>query len=175
MEEVIALIDKIIEEHKTIFQEFQTLEQIANDAGAIIGLDKAKEKFMPGRFEKKQGLEELEKLLNKSEQGIQSHFKREEAALLNAFEKHGDRKLASALHALLIEHKNLTDRLIYSKQDVAKLMSGDLSRGLWEATGYDMRAYLSHTRRLLETHAEMEQELLRTLRSELTGIQERNG
>ena len=73
------------------------------------------------------------------------------------------------------EHKNLTDRLVNSKQDVAKLMSGDLSRGLWEATGYDMRAYLSHTRRLLETHAEMEQELLRTLRSELTGIQERNG
>jgi len=174
MEEVIALIDKIIEEHKTIFQEFQTLEQIADDAEAIISLDKAKEKFMPGRFDEKQGLEELEKLLKKTEQGIQAHFKREEGALLNAFEKHGDRKLASALHLLLIEHKTLTDRLVYSKQDVAKLTSGGLSRGVWEATGYDMRAYLSHTRRLFETHAEMEQELLHTLRSELTSIRGEN-
>ena len=174
MEEVIALIDKIIEEHKTTFQEFQTLEQIANDAEAIIGLDKAKEKFMPGRFETKQGLQELEKLLGKIDQGIQAHFNREEGTLLNAFEKHGDRKLASALHSLLSEHKNLTERLVYSKKDVAKLTSGDLSREVWEATGYDMRAYLSHTRRLFETHAEMEQDLLHKLRSELTGIRERN-
>ncbi len=68
----------------------------------------------------------------------------------------------------------MTDRLVYSKQDLAKLTTGDLSRDVWEATGYDMRAYLSHTRRLFETHAEMEQELLRTLRSELTSIRERN-
>ena len=174
MEEVIALIDRIIEEHKTIFQNFQTLEQVTNDATAIIGLGNAKEEFMPGRFERKQGLEELEKLLDKTDEGIQAHFKREERALLNAFEKHGDRKLASALNSLLSEHQNLIDRLAHSKRDVAKLTSGELSREMWEATGYDMRAYLSHTRRLLETHARTEQELLNTLRSELTGTQERN-
>lgn len=172
MQEVIALIDRIIEEHQTIFQDFQTLDQIANDAEAAILLDKAKEEFVPGRFESKQGLEELEKLLEETEQGIQGHFKREEGALLNAFEKHGDRKLASALHSLLIEHKNLSDRLAYSKRDVAKLTSGDLSRGIWEATGYDMRAYLSYTRRLFEMHAQMEHELLLALRSELTGMRE---
>ena len=38
------------------------MEQIANDAEAIIGLDNAKEKFLSGRLEKQQGLEELEKL-----------------------------------------------------------------------------------------------------------------
>jgi len=171
MQEVIALIDRIIEEHQTIFQDFQTLDQIANDAEAAILLDKAKEEFVPGRFESKQGLEELEELLEETEQGIQGHFKREEGALLNAFEKHGDRKLASAL-LLLTEHKNLTDRLAYSKQDVAKLTSGDLSRGIWEATGYDMRAYLSYTRRLFEMHAQMEHQLLLALRSELTGMRE---
>ena len=173
MEEVIAIIDKIIEEHKTIFQEFQTLEQIANDAEAIIGLDKAKEKFMPRRFEKKHGLEELEKLLKKTEQGIQAHFKREEEALLNTFEKHGDRKLSSALHSLLVEHKSLMERLVSSEQDISKLKSGDLSRHVWDATGHDMRAYLTHTRKLFEAHARTEQELLRTLRNELTGIPEK--
>lgn len=174
MEDVIALIDKIIEEHKTLFQDFQNLEQLANDAKAIVGLDKAKEKFMPGRFENKQGLEELEKLLKRIEQGIQAHFKREEGALLNAFEKHGGKRLSSALHLLLVEHKTLSDRLDYSKQDVGKLKSGSLSRGVWEPTGYDMRAHINQTRRLFEVHAEMEQELLHTLRSELSGISHRN-
>jgi len=170
MEEVTALIDKIIEEHRTILQDFQTMEQIANDAEAIIGLDKAKEKFMPGRFERMQGLEELEKVLKKIDQGIQAHFKREEGALLNAFEKHGNRKLSSALHLLLAEHETLLGRLEYSKQDVARLTSGGLTREIWEATGYDMRAYLSHTQKLFGAHANMEQELLQTLRSELTVI-----
>ena len=107
---------------------------------------------MPGRFEKNQSLKELEKLLEKIDRGIQAHFNREEGALLNAFEKRGDRKLASALNSLLSEHKNLTDRLTKSKQDVAELTSGDLSREVWEATGYDMRAHLGHTLRVFETH-----------------------
>jgi hemerythrin-like domain-containing protein len=174
MEEVIALIDRVIEEHQTIFQDFQTMDQVANDAEAVVLLDKAKDEFVPGRFESKQGLQELGRLLEKTEQGIQAHFKREEVALLHAFEKHGDRKLASALHSLLVEHKDLTERLAHSKQHVAKLTSGDLSRGVWEAAGYDMRAYLSHTRKLFETHAERERELLLTLRAELTGTRKTN-
>ena len=53
MEDIIAVIDKIIEDHKTIMQQVQAIEQVANDAEAIAGLDKAKEEFMPGRFEQK--------------------------------------------------------------------------------------------------------------------------
>ncbi|MFC2057053.1 hemerythrin domain-containing protein [Chloroflexota bacterium] len=165
MEEVIAIIDKIIEEHNTIFQEFQTLEQMANDAEAIIELDKAKEKFMPGRFGAKEGLKEFEILLDKIDQGIQAHFDREEGVLFTAFEKSGDRNLVSSLHSLLTEHKTLTDRLVNSKQDVEKLTSGNLSRDIWESTGYDMRAYLTHTRTLFQEHARMEQELFCKLRS----------
>ena len=48
MEELIALIDKIIKEHKTIFQRVQVLEQVANDAEAVAGLEKAKEAFGKG-------------------------------------------------------------------------------------------------------------------------------
>ena len=44
--EVLALIELIIEEHKLILHEFQALEKVANDAGAIIGLEKAKEDFI---------------------------------------------------------------------------------------------------------------------------------
>ena len=84
------------------------------------------------------------------------------------FEKYGDRKLATALNSLLSEHKHLRDRLALSKEHVTQLMDGNLSRNLWEALGYDMRAYISETRKRLKTHADSEQELLRTMRNELT-------
>ena len=174
MEEVISLIDKIIEEHKTIVQRVQTLEQAANDAEAILGLDKAKEAFMPGRFEQKQGLEKLQKLLDTIEQGLQAHFNREETGLLTAFEKYANKKLASALRSLLLEHEDLKDRFARSREDVAELAGGNLSREVWEARAHDMRAYISHTRKLLAAHADNEQQLLWTLRSELMRAQEGN-
>lgn len=167
MEEIIALIDKIIEEHKTIIQGVQALEQAANDAEAMAGLEKAKEAFMPGRFQQKQGLQKLQELLEQTNQGLQAHFNREETALLTAFEKHGDRELASALRSLLLEHKDLRNHLAHSREHVAELAGGELSQQLWEAKAYDMRAYISHTRELLEVHARIEQELLQKLRSEL--------
>ena len=51
MEETIALIDKIIEEHKTISQRVRALEQVVNDASALLGLDAAREDFIPGRLD----------------------------------------------------------------------------------------------------------------------------
>ena len=169
MEETVALLNKIIEEHKTIIQKVQTLEQVANDTEAIVGLEKAKEAFMPGRFEQKQGLQKLQGLLETIEKGLQAHFNQEETGLLAAFEKHGGRKLVSALHSLLLEHEDLKQRFAHSGNLVAELSSGGLSRNVWEASAHDMRAYVSHTRKLLEAHARSEQKLLLTLKGELTG------
>jgi len=171
MENAIALIDQIIEEHKTIMQRVQTLEQVANDAQAIVGLEKAKEAFMPGRLEEKQSLQKLQELLETIDQGLQAHFNREETGLLTAFEKHGDKKLASALRSLLLEHEDLRNRFSHSREHVAELAGGGSSRHMWEASAHDMRAHISHTRKLLEAHAEIEQELLHALRSELMRAQ----
>ena len=167
MEETIALIDEIIEEHQTIIQKVQALEQAVNDAEAIVGLEEAKEVFMPGRLEQKQGLQKLQELLQTIDEGIQAHFNREETVLLTAFEKHGDKELASALNSLLLEHEDLRGRITHSKEEVAELTSGRLSRQAWEASGYGVRAHISHTRKLIQAHAENEQELLRKLQTEL--------
>ena len=167
MEEALAVIEKIIEEHKVIKQRFQTAEQVANDASALLELEETKEDFMPGRFNQRQGLQKLAESLEVIDKGLQEHFDREETALLAAFEKHGAKELASALHSLLLEHEDLRNRLTQSKEHVAELTSGGLSRNVWEASAYDMRAYISHTRKLLEAHAEIEQELLHKLRNQL--------
>jgi len=167
MEEALALIEKIIEEHKIIMQRAQTLERVANDAEVVIGFEKARDAFMPGRFEQKLGLQELQESLETIDKGLQEHFKREETGLLTAFERHGNKELASALHSLLLEHENLKNRLAHSRKHVAELVGGGLSRHLWEASAHDMRAYISHTRKLLEAHALIEEELLHKLRDQL--------
>ena len=167
MEEVIVLIEKIIEEHKLITQRAQTLEQVADDVSALPGLDKAKEDFMPGRFDQRQGLQKLAESLEMIDKGLQAHFEREEKALLTAFEKHGGKMLVSALHSLLLEHEDLRGRFAHSKKHVTELTSGGLSRHVWEASAHDMRAHISHTRKLLEAHANSEHKLLMSLRSQL--------
>ena len=169
MEEAIALIDRIIAEHKTILRRVQTLERVANDAEAMMGFEKAKDAFMPGRLEPQKGLQKLQERLETVDKGLRAHFKREETGLLSAFEKHGDKELASALQSLLLEHKDIRNRLGHSKRHVAELVSGNMARHLWEASAHDMRAHLSHTRKLLEAHASIEQELLQKLKRQLQG------
>jgi len=173
MEESLTLIERIIAEHKTIRQRMQTLEQVANDVEAIAGLEETKETFMPGRFAQHQNLGKLREDLETIRQGIQEHFEREETALLAVFEEYGDKELSSKLHSLLLEHDDLKSRFAQSGKQVDELAEGGSSRHLWEASANDMRAHLSHTRKLLEAHAEIEQELLYGLRERLSQKKEK--
>ena len=122
---------------------------------------------MPGRFDQATELKKVEELVNQIDQGLQAHFDREETALLVAFEEQGDKELASAFRSLLLEHNDLRNRLTHTKNHLAQLASGELSRHHWEATAHDIRAHISHTRRLLEAHAEVEQELFLSLHEKL--------
>lgn len=160
MNDIHKLIEQIIEEHKVAFARMKNMEVVANDAQAITGLEESKESFMPGRHDQRKGLEVLQGLLETVTIGLEKHFKREETALLAAFEKYGEREMATSLHSLLLEHEDLKGRLTLTKKHIAELLGGDLSQHVWESKAHDMRAHLSHTRKLLEAHAAIEQELL---------------
>jgi len=172
MEETIALIEQIIAEHKSLRQRVQILEQTANDTEAMAGLDKTRDTFVPGRFDQQQGLKDLQEMLINIDHGLAEHFNREETALLAAFERHGDSELAEQLRSLLLEHEDLRNRFKRSQEHVNELARNTQSRHLWEASANDMRAHLSHTRELLEAHAETEQELLHNLRQRLKQVQQ---
>ena len=167
--DTIGLISQLIEEHKVIMKETRSLEQVANDAGLVTDLTEAKETFVPGRFEQKETLQKLQDLLETIDKGLKGHFNREETALLAAVEEDGDRKLTTTLKSLLLEHEDLRTRLVHAKEHVAELVSGGLARHRWEASAHDMRAHLSHTRKLLEAHAAAETELFVELRRHLEG------
>lgn len=167
MEEILALIEQIIREHKVILRRFQTLDRVANDAEAMIGFEKAKEAFMPGRFGQKQGLQKMQELLDIIDQGLQAHFNREEKTLLPAVKERGEKEFVSALSTLFLEHSNLRSRIARSKKNINELAGGRLARHLWEASAHDMRTYISHSRNLLEKHAHSEQEVFATMRDQL--------
>ncbi|MFC1934936.1 hemerythrin domain-containing protein [Chloroflexota bacterium] len=171
MEDLLILIDEILNEHKTIQQRIKNLEDIANDAEAIAGFEKASEDFKPGRFDQSQGLKKLRKMLNKISRGLEAHFNHEETNLLSAFKRYGAPDLASNLGFILLEHEDIRNRLEHAKQYMTELNTGGLSRHLWEASANDMRAHLSQTRRLIEVHVETERKLLQTLRKQLKNSQ----
>lgn len=165
MDETISLIDAVIEEHKQLIEGIQASEHVVNDLTATLELDRAADGFEPASLDRSQAsMQDLQRSLDKVDDGLQAHFSREETALLKTFEDHGGRALASALRALLVEHQGLKDRIDKSKQQVAELLSGGMSRSVWEPMAYGLRAHIRHTRRLLEAHAQSEHELLQELR-----------
>jgi len=169
MKEALVLIDQLIEEHKQILHELQTAEQVANDVGAILQLDRAQGGFVPGRFSnQKQGLQSLQDSLEAIDSGLQLHFDYEEKKLLSIFEQYGGETLVAGLRFLLLEHQELKDRIAESKKEVAELVTESSSREVQEGKAWGIRVYMSHTRKLIEAHAQSEQELFHKLRTELT-------
>lgn len=167
MNKTIVLINQILEEHKLILKDVRSLEQVANDAGALLGLESAREQFVPGRLDRGQSLKNLQEWLEKIEKGMEAHFGREETALLAAIEEYGDIEMAEGLHSLLLVHESLKNRFAHSRGQVAELSDGGLSGHLWEANANDMRTYVNHTRKLLEIHAEAEQKIMYRLRDKI--------
>ena len=167
MDNAIALIEKTIEEHKTYLDRLKTMNDVANDVEALRSLDKAQEAFVPGRLDAKAGLARLAELLDFIEHGLEAHFNREERALLDIFEKHGNKEMMDGFNSLLLEHGDLRNRIVQTRELVQKLTGGGLSGSQWQATANDLRAHISHTEKLLEAHADVEQELFASLRNRL--------
>lgn len=170
MEDIVSLIDELLKEHQQILQNVQDLEQTTDDLGAAVKLEEIKQTLMPGRLEQhQQDLSKLEEILAALELKIREHFNREEMVLLNAFERHGNQMLASALNTLLLEHQPLRNRLNNLKQEIAGLSSSGLSQEVWDGKVWGLRAYLAHTRKLIEEHAQSEYALLEQARKEVAG------
>ena len=170
MKETLALIDQILDEHNGIHQDLHGLERVSSDLDALVELqsDKTKGYFVARSLDDKgKGLRQWQDALEAIDKGLRAHFQREETSLLEAFQKHGNAELASALDTLLREHDDLRDRVAKLRKDAADLAAGGLRVEVWEANGWGMKANIDKIRSLIEAHASNEQRLLNTLRSEL--------
>ncbi len=166
--EALALIEKIIEEHRIILGDIRDFTKSANDVVAIRGLGQAQEDFVPGRLEdQKQSLGNWQESLSAVDRGIQAHFQREETALVDAVAEYGDNDLASVLRHWLAEHKELRERLSRMKQDVAGLVGDPSAQAVWQEKAWGIRVYMTHTGKLFGVHARGEQKMLVKLRNSL--------
>jgi len=161
--EALALIQKIIEEHRIYLAGLQNIEQTANDAMVIKGLEMSKGVFVPGRLDQNQGLQKLGEMMKSVAIGLRAHFNREETALPGVVAQYGTEEMSATLRSILLEHEDLRNRIAQAEKHVAELTGGGLSRNVWDATANDMRAHIAHTRKLIEAHAIIEQELLHGL------------
>lgn len=163
--EALALIEKIIEEHRIILGDIRDFTQSTNDVVAMRGLGQAQESFVPGRLEnQQQSLGSWQESLLAVDRGVQAHFHREETALVTAVAEYGDSDLASGLRHWLAEHKELRERLDKMKQDVAGLVGDTSAQAAWQEKAWGIRVYTTHTGKLFDVHARGEQKMLLKLR-----------
>lgn len=170
MENTLALIDQIIEEHRQIFHDFQTLEKETNDLSAIARLqsEDTRSYFVPsGLSDEGKGLEQWRKAIKTMEAGLDRHFKREETALMAAVEQQGDKELESGFRALLDEHGDLRAQVAKMRQDAADMTSAGPRIEVWERDGWGMRVNLEQLKKRIEAHAASEMELLNRFRDAL--------
>jgi hypothetical protein len=167
LDNILELIERIIEEHKIILADFETLEKVFNDAGALILLSKSGDAFMPGRPSPTEGLKKLDESRNKVAVGLEAHFNREETVLLKAFESYGEEEHVTALKNLLKAHIEIRSELSILKGDVAELLTEKVSRNLWEAKGYEVKARINQVHKTMAGHASEEQVLLNKVRKDV--------
>lgn len=163
MEEIAAIITRIIAEHKVIMADFISLEKVGNDATALKAIEKSKEVFMPGRPGSIEGLNRLEGVRQKLDKGLHDHFHWEEITLLDAFNEYKAYSLVTALKTLMAEHEIIRDSLGELKGLVQELRTEHLSRQMWETKGYDLRAHMGNLQKTVENHSVTEQSLLNDL------------
>ena len=160
----VELIDQLIAEHKIIDERAGNLEEAASDAALLGELSGARETFVPGRLDQQKGLDRLEEMLRTITPWLYKHFEREETILLGMVRDLDDGRLLSSLNSLLLEHADLRNRMAQIDEHIKELKSGGLGRHRWDASANDMRAHLTHTRKLLAAHAGMENDLFAELR-----------
>ena len=167
MEEIAAIVERIIAEHKVILADLTSFEKVSNDATAYRAIESGKEAFMPGRLASREGLKRLDDARARVDTGLHNHFHWEETTLLDAFTRYRADSLIPTLKTLMSEHDGIRDRLGELKGLVEELSTEKLSRHLWEAKAYDMRAHMTNLQKTVQTHAASEQVLFNELLKQL--------
>ena len=165
MDNPVALIDGLLEDHANIVRDVEGLEQACSDATALTHLSQADKDFSPGRLDKAEGLKKLQNIVSKCQSGVAEHFTKEETALLEVFRKHGSEEQMAQFHTLLKQHQELTERFAEAKNRADQLVSGEIRGGNWNAAANDLLTYMNKTRKLIEEHASTEHSLFRALRN----------
>ncbi|MFC1845802.1 hemerythrin domain-containing protein [Chloroflexota bacterium] len=168
MSEALSIVEQIIKEHQQINVGLKASEKLSNDLVILVEFDDHIESFVQRRLDdQKQKLADLKQSVEMIDKMLNGHFKGEETRLLKAFEDSGQKMLINALSLLLEEHREIRNRIAKLKTSVDDLSSEGTSLEVWEGKAYAVRAYIRHTQKLIEAHADTENDLLKRLKKKL--------
>jgi len=170
MSETLALVEQILDEHKQISGSFEKLGSISSDAAAAaeLGSQKTKDYFVPKSLDDKgEGIHRWKAMLEAIEEGLKSHFEREETALAAAFRREGTPDLADALDKLLAEHATINQHIAKLLKDADDIASGGKMIEVWEGSGWGMKTNVDKLRDEIMAHAERETVLLGRMKDHL--------
>jgi iron-sulfur cluster repair protein YtfE (RIC family) len=169
--EALAIVEQILDEHKEIHANFQSLGQVSSDieAAATLHSDKTKDYFVPKSLDDQgRGLARWKEILESIAAGLKSHFHKEETALAEAFRREGTLELQSALTQLLAEHHDINTHVAKLLKDAEDIGSGGARIEVWEGTGWGMKTNIQRLQEKIAAHAESERVLLGKMKTHLT-------
>ncbi len=169
MEDNLAVINRIIEWHRTIREHTKLVGDSITDREALVSLTGARSDWIPGRLEglsEKQ--EKLQQTLRYLDEGLKNHFFVEEEILPPLLGELFTR-------ALVLEHREISAAISEAKSIVADIRLEGLGREELLSKESHIRQVTDNIRRLFEEHATREEVVLDMLQKALEDMGQNKG
>jgi hemerythrin len=157
MQDKLAIIKRVIDEHQTIRKHIKLVGDSVSDQEALTTLQKAHADFIPGRLEvtaEKQS--KLQQAMSFLKEGLKNHFAFEEKALPPL--------LGELLtQALVLEHREITEEINEAISTVANTRLEGISREELLSTESHIQQMIDSICQLVEEHATKEEAILEML------------
>jgi hypothetical protein len=150
----LAKINEILEEHRTIRSGVKLVGDSVSDQEALASLKSMRSDWTPGRLElMSEKQRRFEQTMSFLEEGLRSHFAKEEYALPAVLGKF-------LMQTLLLEHREVVEkigkvRLVATNSKLEGLTEAEL-----ESKDSEIKQKISDFSRLIEEHADKEELML---------------
>lgn len=169
MQDKLAIIRRIIDEHQTIKGHLKLVGDSVSDQEALAALQKAHADFIPGRLEvMSEKQKKLQQTMSTLEEGLKNHFAFEEKALPPLLGE-------LLMQALVLEHREIKNEIDEAKSTVESIKLEGLSREKLISKESHMQQMIDNICQLVEEHATKEEAILEMVQRALEDIGQNKG
>ena len=169
MQDKLAIIRRILDEHQTIKGHLKLVGDSVSDQEALAALQKAHADFIPGRLEvvsEKQ--RKLQQTMSALEEGLKNHFAFEEKSLPPLLGE-------LLMQALVLEHREIRNEIDEAKSTVESIKLEGLSREELLSKESHIQQMIDNICQLVEEHATKEEAILEMVQRALEDIGQNKG
>jgi len=169
MQDKLAIIRRIIDEHQTIKGHLKLVGDSVSDQEALAALQKAHADFIPGRLEvMSEKQKKLQQTMSALDEGLKNHFAFEEKALPPLLGE-------LLMQALVLEHREIKNEIDEAKSTVESIKLEGLSREKLISKESHMQQMIDNICQLVEEHATKEEAILEMVQRALEDMGQNKG